>query len=96
VPEERRWLEVMVRFAVKEAIYKAVHATLRRYVGFDEASVSVDLSTVRVSEELADLSSVEVTTSPNAVLRSDPAPQLECFAEHAGGRVLAAVRARWS
>jgi enterobactin synthetase component D len=96
LPPERRWLELMVRFAVKEAIYKAVHARLRRYVAFDEAEVEVELGQVRVSDLLADLSQVEVVTVPRARLHSVPAPQLECVAEHAGGRVLAAVRARWA
>jgi 4'-phosphopantetheinyl transferase EntD len=95
LPEERRWLEVMVRFATKEAIYKAVHATLRRFVGFDEALVDVDLSEVPVSAALEDFTRVEVVTWPRAVLHSQPQPALECVAEHAGGRVLAAVRARW-
>lgn len=95
VPAERRWLEVMVRFAVKEAIYKAVHARLQRYVAFDEAQVDVELEQVRLSDVLADLSQVEVLTVPRARLSSVPTPQLQCVAEHAGGRVLAAVRARW-
>ena len=92
---ERQWLEVMVRFAVKEAIYKAVHPVLRRYVGFHEASVEVDLSALAVSEVLADFTQLDGTSAPRAVLRSQPEPRLECVAEHAGGRVLAAVRARW-
>lgn len=95
LPDARRWLEVMLRFAVKEAIYKAVHATLQRYVGFDEARVEVDLSKVQVSDVLADFTQVQVVTAPRATLASTPEPSLECIAEHAGGRVLAAVRARW-
>jgi 4'-phosphopantetheinyl transferase EntD len=94
-PEARQWLEVMVRFAVKEAIYKAVHPTLRRYVGFEEARVEVDLSAVRTSDEVVDFSSVEHLTRPHVTLLVSPPPRLECVAEHAGGRVLAAVRARW-
>jgi enterobactin synthetase component D len=95
VPDERRWLELMVRFATKEAIYKAVHATLQRYVGFDEARVEVELAHVPSSERLADFSAVEQLSRPRAELFSVPKPTLECVAEHAGGRVLAAVRAVW-
>jgi len=37
-PEER-WRGVVVRFSIKEAIYKAVDPFVRRYVGFKEAEV---------------------------------------------------------
>jgi 4'-phosphopantetheinyl transferase EntD len=39
LPAERRWTETAVRFAVKEAIYKALHPVARRYIGFGEAEV---------------------------------------------------------
>jgi 4'-phosphopantetheinyl transferase EntD len=92
---ERRWLEVLVRFAVKEAIYKAVHPVLRRAIGFHEARVEVELGEVPLGQALADFTRVDALTWPRAVLSSEPRPSLECVAEHAGGRVLAAVRARW-
>jgi enterobactin synthetase component D len=94
-PLSRQWLGVMVRFAVKEAVYKAVHPTLRRYVGFDEARVEVELGAVRSSDEVVDFTTVEAVTRPTVTLFITPPPFLECVAEHAGGRVLAAVRARW-
>ncbi len=39
LPESRRWVDTVLRFSVKESIYKAVHPTLRRYVGFGEVAV---------------------------------------------------------
>ncbi len=39
LPEERRWTSVLVHFAIKEAIYKALAPRLRRYIGFEEATV---------------------------------------------------------
>jgi len=40
---ERRWISVLVRFSVKEALYKALHPHVHRYVGFHEAQVEPDL-----------------------------------------------------
>lgn len=40
-PRETRWREILLRFSVKEALYKALHPHLRRYVHFDEASVAI-------------------------------------------------------
>ena len=95
-PEGRRWLEVMVRFAVKEAVYKAVQARLGRYVGFDEATVEVALDAVATSTEVPDFARVEALTRAGVTMtlaRGEVAPRLEAWCEHAGGRVLAAVRA---
>ncbi len=39
LPESRRWVDTVLRFSVKESVYKAVHPTLRRYVGFGEVAV---------------------------------------------------------
>ncbi len=39
LPESRQWVDTVVRFSVKESIYKAIHPTLRRYVGFGEVEV---------------------------------------------------------
>ena len=39
LPGHRRWVDIATRFALKEAVYKALHPFVRRYVGFDEASV---------------------------------------------------------
>jgi enterobactin synthetase component D len=50
LPEPERWPNVMVRFAVKEAVYKAVAPQLRRFIGFDAARVDVLTKTeVRVT-----------------------------------------------
>ena len=42
LPDERRWFAILIRFSVKEAIYKALDPYVRRYVGFDEAEVDLD------------------------------------------------------
>ena len=41
--ESCRWLSILVRFSIKEAIYKALDPYVRRYVGFHEAEVTPDL-----------------------------------------------------
>ncbi len=41
LPAERRWEEVILRFAVKEAVYKALHPHVNRYVRFSEAYVDL-------------------------------------------------------
>ena len=38
--EERQWNAVLLRFALKEAVYKAIAPRARRYIGFDEAEIS--------------------------------------------------------
>jgi enterobactin synthetase component D len=38
-PRAKQWIDVLARFALKEAIYKAVDPWLRRYVGFREAEI---------------------------------------------------------
>jgi enterobactin synthetase component D len=43
LPDARRWIAVLVRFSMKESIYKAIDPFVRRYVGFHEASVEPDL-----------------------------------------------------
>lgn len=42
LPPERRWVGVLLRFCFKEAIYKAIHPYVNRYVDFMEASVHPD------------------------------------------------------
>ncbi len=37
--EGRRWIDAVLRFSVKEAVYKAIHPTVERYVGFGEVEV---------------------------------------------------------
>ncbi len=41
LPEQEKWPSVMVRFAVKEAVYKAVFPFVRHFFGFQAASVDV-------------------------------------------------------
>lgn len=51
--EERRWRDTIIRFSIKEAIYKAIDPFLRRIVGYWEVSVSpLDDGTARVSAAL--------------------------------------------
>ena len=38
--ESRKWNAVLLRFSIKESIYKAIAPKARRYIGFDEAEVS--------------------------------------------------------
>ena len=40
LPQERQWVATVLRFTIKEAIYKALAPRLVRYIGFDEASVA--------------------------------------------------------
>ncbi len=39
LPGHRKWVDIATRFALKEAVYKAIHPFVRRYVAFEEASV---------------------------------------------------------
>ncbi|MCK5690750.1 4'-phosphopantetheinyl transferase superfamily protein [Myxococcota bacterium] len=39
LPENERWAALLLRFSLKEAVYKAIHPTLQRYVGFHEVMV---------------------------------------------------------
>lgn len=43
MPEDRRWFAILLRFSIKEAVYKALDPYVRRYVGFHEALVEPDL-----------------------------------------------------
>lgn len=43
LPENRRWIALLVRFSIKESIYKALHPHVNRYVGFHEAIVEPDI-----------------------------------------------------
>lgn len=42
LPEDRRWTAILLRFSIKEAIYKALDPWVQRYVGFHEAEVVPD------------------------------------------------------
>ncbi len=41
LPPDRRWTATILRFSIKEAVYKALAPRLQRYIGFEEASVSL-------------------------------------------------------
>jgi 4'-phosphopantetheinyl transferase EntD len=81
LPEVERWPNVMLRFAVKEAIYKALAPRLGRFFGFQAARVDV-LSRDQVRIEL-----FLDTTDPVF----EPEAELVWLDEH---RVVAMVRAR--
>jgi enterobactin synthetase component D len=36
---DRRWTETALRFSIKEAVYKALHPFLHRYIGFGEVAI---------------------------------------------------------
>jgi enterobactin synthetase component D len=38
-PDDRRWMSILLRFSIKESIYKALDPYVKRYVGFHEAEV---------------------------------------------------------
>lgn len=78
---DRQWAATVVRFAIKESIYKALAPTLKRYIGFTEAEVEPDVdgtATVRL-----DLTEGEAPQSIDARYR---------WTEHG---VLATVRVQW-
>ncbi|MED5369815.1 MAG: 4'-phosphopantetheinyl transferase superfamily protein [Myxococcota bacterium] len=43
LPPERRWTSTVLRFSLKEAVYKVLNPHLNRYIGFHEARVVLDL-----------------------------------------------------
>lgn len=54
LPENRRWIALLVRFSIKESVYKALDPYVHRYVGFHEAMVDPDLQgSARVELNLA-------------------------------------------
>jgi 4'-phosphopantetheinyl transferase EntD len=74
----RQWVDTVVRFSVKESVYKAVHPTLRRYVGFGEIEVWPDTGGVdRLEPLVPDLARFQFTARHNWI----------------GTRVLSTVRA---
>lgn len=79
--EDRRWTATVVRFAIKEAIYKALAPRLQRFIGFDEACVIPDTD-----------GTAEIALS----LASGPSPrQVDARFAWLGDAVLATVRAQW-
>ena len=54
---DRRWLAILLRFTIKEAIYKALYPRVQRYIGFDEAQIVIHpngLADVRLQLEQAE------------------------------------------
>jgi len=43
LPDAQRWFGLLIRFSLKESLYKALDPVLERYIGFDEAEVHPDL-----------------------------------------------------
>jgi len=43
LPDDRKWIALVLRFSIKESIYKALDPYVNRYVGFHEAQVRPDL-----------------------------------------------------
>ena len=55
LPESRQWIGVLLRFSLKEALYKALHPHLHRHVAFEEAEVLPLLDgTARITLSLVD------------------------------------------
>ena len=43
LPDAQRWFGLLIRFSLKESLYKALDPVLERYIGFDEAEVHPDM-----------------------------------------------------
>ena len=82
LPEERQWTSVLLRFSMKESIYKALAPRLQRYVGFEEANVHPNPS--------------GATTVRLALARGEPPPEIEARFTWLNDYVLTMVRARWT
>jgi 4'-phosphopantetheinyl transferase EntD len=82
LPPERRWTATVTRFAIKEAIYKALAPRLGRYIGFEEALLIVGMD---------GQAEVELRLDP-------PGPPVAIDARYGwlGEGVLATVRATWA
>ncbi|NOY28284.1 MAG: 4'-phosphopantetheinyl transferase superfamily protein [Oligoflexia bacterium] len=80
--QDRQWTAVVLRFSLKEAIYKALAPRLQRYIDFSEATVDPHPDgTVTVALNLA---------------KGENPPDIEARFTWLPGRVLSTVRARWS
>jgi phosphopantetheine--protein transferase-like protein len=80
LPEDRRWIALLMRFSIKESIYKALDPYVGRYVGFHEAEVRPDLH-----------GDAEVTLN----LKNDEGPfEVRARYEWLWGRLLTSVRIR--
>lgn len=81
LPPDRQWVSTLLRFSVKESIYKALAPRQRRYIDFSEAQVTPNVD-----------GSVAVTLH----LTQGPYPaELEARYTWLNRSVLTTVRARW-
>lgn len=90
LPDQRRWIAVLQRFSIKEAIYKALDPYVKRYVGFHEAVVTPDLHGA---------ASIELRLAPppgaGGVVRAAEGPfEVDARYEWLWGRLLTSVRIR--
>jgi enterobactin synthetase component D len=82
LPDDRRWTATLLRFSIKEAVYKALAPRLKRYVDFQEAEV----------EPLTD-----GTARVELRLSAGPSPALaEARYRWLDHGVVCTVRLRWS
>jgi 4'-phosphopantetheinyl transferase EntD len=85
--EPRRAIEVLIRFACKEAVYKALDPSLRRYICFTEVTTERDAAGLRARF-------VPRADEPRFSLEIDPA--IDAIVASLGARILVAARARVS
>jgi 4'-phosphopantetheinyl transferase EntD len=82
MPESRRWTATLLRFSIKEAIYKALAPRLQRYIDFQEAEVTP---------------ATDGTATVRLLLKEGPLPaDIEARYSWLEAAVLSTVRARWS
>lgn len=78
LPAAQKWRAVLLRFALKEAAYKAIHPHLLRFVGFQEALVTLGA---------AGEAGISIVTEPTLSLEAG-------WEALEGQKILASVRAR--
>jgi 4'-phosphopantetheinyl transferase EntD len=82
LPEARRWTATLLRFSIKEAIYKALAPRLQRYIDFQEAEVTP---------------ATDGRASVRLLLKEGPLPaDIEARYSWLEAAVLSTVRARWN
>ena len=82
MPGTRRWTSTLIRFSIKEAIYKALAPKHRRYIDFHEAAVYPQL---------------DGSAKVELHLKAGPVPaQLEARYSWLHRSVLSTVRAKWA
>ncbi len=78
---ERQWTATLLRFSIKEAVYKALAPRLRRYIAFHEASVSLRTNGI---------------ANVDLYLETGPTPaHMEARFQWLDRSVLSSVRVRW-